>query len=77
MQSLSFVGRGYNYQGGGLEAQITILLHEFAHTMDLIPRDKVGGDRSPENTEKILEHCRKAIEDAVKRLSEILRKPFQ
>ena len=61
-----FVGRRSltvgNFAGGTLAAQVTTLLHELAHVVGRIPEDSDDSTlQSPENTERILNHCRSAI----------------
>jgi RHS repeat-associated protein len=61
------------YPGGpapdGLAAQITIIFHEFAHNMNLIPPDGKGTKpgQSTQNTQTILDHCKDAINAATKK----------
>ena len=56
----AFPAIGGLFSGGSLGARITIVLHEFAHTLGLIPPD-TGGDDSAANTKTILEKCKDAI----------------
>jgi hypothetical protein len=54
-----------DYQGGSLKAQVTTLLHEYAHVVELIPVDTGradGAQLSTQNTETVLRHCRKQID---------------
>jgi hypothetical protein len=46
--------------------QIVGLLHEFAHTLDLIPRDQGNVSQSVRNTKTILDNCLTAILAAIK-----------
>lgn len=67
MDRLLHVG---NYAGGSLNAQVTTLLHEFAHVVDLLPVDMGEADSaflSTQNTEVVLQHCRKQIEASAER----------
>jgi RHS repeat-associated protein len=63
------------YAGGSPEAQATILLHEIAHTLNLIPSDKPAqdprGDINNANTQTILDNCKQAIDDAIKALNNL------
>lgn len=59
-----------NYTGGSLNAQVTTLLHEFAHVVDLLPVDMGEADSallSTQNTDVVLQHCRKQIEASPQR----------
>jgi hypothetical protein len=51
------------YDGGTLRAQMTALLHEFGHLLDLLPTDgnDVGG-KSVQNTNEVLRFCRAQVE---------------
>lgn len=54
-----------DYQGGSLKAQVTTLLHEYAHVVGLIPVDTGrpdGAQLSTQNTEIVLRHCRKQVD---------------
>lgn len=54
-----------DYQGGSLKAQVTTLLHEYAHIIGLIPVDTGrpdGAQLSTQNTEIVLRHCRKQVD---------------
>jgi hypothetical protein len=68
-QSVRFL-KVSDYLGGTLRAQITTLLHEFAHTAGLLPID-FGQRDSPmlsvRNTEEVVHHCRKQIESSSQR----------
>jgi hypothetical protein len=59
-----------NYPGGSLNAQVATLLHEFAHVVGLLPVD-MGENRSAllstQNTETVLEHCRRQIDASAQR----------
>ena len=60
-----------SYSGGSLNAQVTTLLHEFAHVVDLLPVDTGeanSGLRSTQNTGTVLLHCRKQIEASANRV---------
>lgn len=50
------------YAGGSIQAQATILLHEFAHTINLIPSDGGDATQSLKNTQTILDHCKDEID---------------
>lgn len=67
MDRMLHVGR---YAGGSLNAQVTTLLHEFAHVVDLLPVD-MGESGSPllstQNTDTVLQHCHKQIEASARR----------
>jgi len=58
------------YGGGSLNAQVTTLLHEYGHTVGLLPVDS-GEARSAllstQNTDVVLAHCRKQIEASANR----------
>lgn len=56
------------YPGNTLEAQIAILLHEFAHVVHAIPDDagSVYSELSVQNTTKVLRYCRSEVESAAK-----------
>jgi len=52
------------YEGGTLEAQSLVLLHELAHIIGAIREDdssRFGPRRSQENTDLILRHCKTAV----------------
>ena len=51
----------FEYPGDTLEAQTTILLHEFAHTINLIPTDGANPGQSLQNTQTILDKCKEQI----------------
>ena len=58
------------YDGATPKAQIITLLHELAHVVGAIPSDGMspsGINRSEENTEVVLKHCRSAIDSSSKR----------
>ena len=64
-QSTPGLLRVSSYLGGSLKAQITTLLHEYAHVVGLLPIDSGlpgSAQLSTENTEVVLRHCRKQIE---------------
>jgi hypothetical protein len=47
-----------------LQAQVTILLREFAHSINAIPSDKgAGANKSMDNTQTILDKCRDVIKN--------------
>jgi hypothetical protein len=53
------------YAGASLQAQVTTLLHEYAHVVGLIPIDHGQPDSaliSMRNTEEVVHRCRKQIE---------------
>jgi hypothetical protein len=51
------------YVGGTLPAQMTTLLHEFGHTVGLLPEDADNLDgKSVRNTDEVLRHCRGEVE---------------
>ena len=53
------------YLGGSLKAQVTTLLHEYAHVVGVVPVDTVGsaaGQLSTQNTESVMAHCRRQID---------------
>jgi hypothetical protein len=59
------------FDGATLEAQIVTLLHELAHIVNAIPRDGMtpsGLNRSQENTELVLERCKRAAKEGSKRI---------
>ena len=54
-----------DYIGGSLKAQVTTLLHEYAHVVGVVPVDTIGaaaGQLSTQNTEAVMAHCRRQIE---------------
>jgi len=54
-----------DYLGGSLKAQVTTLLHEYAHVVGVVPVDALGsaaGQLSTQNTEVVVAHCRRQIE---------------
>lgn len=77
-RSGAFVG-GYSGQlgpfaTGSLAGQVTMMLHELAHTVGAIGPDnaaavKAGYPTSQDNTKTVLKHCRKAIAAAVNSVS--------
>jgi hypothetical protein len=55
------------FAGNTREAQITTILHEFGHVIDLLPAD--GGDvdgKSVRNTDMVVQHCRSEISDSAR-----------
>jgi hypothetical protein len=59
-----------NYTGGSLYAQVATLLHEYGHIVGLLPVDRGEAGsamRSTQNTETVLEHCRRQIEASANR----------
>jgi hypothetical protein len=59
------------YDGGTLQAQVIVVLHELAHVIGAIPWDdssQVGYYRSQQNTELILHYCRAEANASPKRL---------
>jgi len=60
-----------NYSGGSLNAQVSTLLHEYAHIVGLLPVDfgeANSGSVSTQNTLTVLQHCRKQVEASSKRV---------
>jgi hypothetical protein len=52
-----------NYHGDTLPAQVTTLLHELGHIIDLLPEDADNLDgKSVQNTDEVLRHCRAEVE---------------
>ena len=52
-----------NYRGDTLPAQVTTLLHELGHIIDLLPEDADNLDgKSVHNTDEVLRHCRTEVE---------------
>lgn len=52
-----------NYRGDTLPAQVTTLLHELGHIIDLLPEDADNSDgKSVHNTDEVLRHCRAEVE---------------
>jgi len=49
------------YLGNTLSAQVTILLHELAHNLNLIPDDSTSPDQSKSNTQTIIDKCKDQI----------------
>lgn len=59
------------FDGGSLEAQTITLIHELAHVVNAIPRDGLtpsGLARSQENTDVIVDRCKRAAKDGAKRV---------
>jgi hypothetical protein len=59
-----------SYAGGSRNAQVTTLLHEFAHIVGLLPIDSGEANSalvSTQNTDIVLSHCRKEIEASANR----------
>lgn len=59
-----------SYDGGSLNAQITVLLHEYGHIVGLLPVDRGEAGSallSTRNTETVLDHCRRQIEASANR----------
>jgi hypothetical protein len=55
-----------NYGGDTLPAQVTTLLHELGHIIDLLPEDADNLDgKSVRNTDEVLRHCRAEVEGHV------------
>lgn len=57
------------YEGGSLPAQVVALLHELAHIIGAIRRDgsaEFGLKRSQENTDLILQHCKREADASAK-----------
>jgi hypothetical protein len=51
------------YAGDTLPAQVTTLLHELGHIIDLLPEDADNLDgKSVRNTDEVLRHCRAEVE---------------
>lgn len=53
------------YEGGSLKAQVTTMLHEYAHIVDLLPLDYGRAESarlSTQNTQTVLNHCLAQIE---------------
>ena len=60
-----------SYDGGSLNAQITTLLHEYGHIVGLLPVDRGEAGSallSTQNTETVLDHCRRQIEASANRI---------
>jgi hypothetical protein len=58
------------YTGGSLYGQITTLLHEYGHIVGLLPVDRGEARsalRSTQNTETVVDHCRRQIEASTNR----------
>jgi hypothetical protein len=52
-----------SYRGDTLPAQMTALLHELGHIIDLLPEDADNLDgKSIRNTDEVLRHCRAEVE---------------
>lgn len=52
-----------NYRGNTLPAQVTTLLHELGHIIDLLPEDADNlNGKSVRNTDEVLRHCRTEVE---------------
>jgi hypothetical protein len=60
-----------SYSGGSLNAQITVLLHEYGHIVGLLPVDRGEAGSallSTQNTDTVLDHCRRQIEASANRV---------
>ena len=77
-----------SYIGGSVNAQVATLLHEFGHTVGLLPIDSGDANSailSTRNTDVVLSHCRKQIEasanrsimlpESLARLEEVPKRP--
>jgi len=52
-----------NYRGDTLPAQVTTLLHELGHIINLLPEDADNLEgKSVHNTDEVLRHCRAEVE---------------
>lgn len=63
------VGGDNGYTGKGLGAQMLILLHEFAHTIEAIPHDNNDSTQSDATNKDLLQKCKDEIDAAVKAAS--------
>jgi hypothetical protein len=66
------------YVGGTIGAQVTALLHEFAHVVGMLPPDGgsfSGRELSTQNTQIVLRNCRRQVETAEKHKSLFLNVP--
>jgi hypothetical protein len=54
----------HQFAGDTLQAQMTILLHEMAHLLNMIPSDGSNPNQSLRNTQTILDHCKSDIAKA-------------
>jgi len=50
--------------GGTLQAQIGIFLHELAHTINAIPSESNNTDQAGQNTNTVMKQCKKRINAA-------------
>jgi hypothetical protein len=60
-----------DYRGGSLRAQVTTLLHEYAHIVGLLPIDAghpEAGLLSTHNTRVVLAHCQKEVDSSESRM---------
>jgi hypothetical protein len=54
-----------SFTTGSLGGEVTMILHELAHTLAAIPEDSGSQTQSVDNTNTILKYCEKAIHAAV------------
>jgi hypothetical protein len=66
-----------SYRGDTLPAQMTTLLHEFGHIIDLLPEDADNLDgKSVRNTDEVLRHCRAEVEAQPQQTKQMAKRQF-
>jgi|GEM_PF-942681 hypothetical protein len=66
-----------SYRGDTLPAQVTTLLHEFGHIIDLLPEDADNLDgKSVQNTDEVLRHCRAEVEARAQQTKQTAKRQF-
>jgi hypothetical protein len=66
-----------SYRGDTLPAQVTTLLHEFGHIIDLLPEDADNLDgKSVSNTDEVLRHCRAEVEAHAQQMKQTAKRQF-
>ena len=66
-----------SYRGDTLPAQVTTLLHEFGHIIDLLPEDADNLDgKSVRNTDEVLRHCRAEVELRAQQTKQSAKRQF-
>ena len=66
-----------SYRGDTLPAQVTTLLHEFGHIIDLLPEDADNLDgKSVRNTDEVLRHCRAEVEARAQQTKQTAKRQF-
>lgn len=66
-----------SYRGDTLPAQMTALLHELGHIIDLLPTDSDTLDgKSIRNTDEVLQHCRTEVEARAQQAKQTPKRQF-